>query len=308
MKKIVKYLCIVMILFTLCSCNKEKELEKQGYVFVESEKWYEKEGESKNEIIINLTQSNELVKKTYPINPEIDKIVFIGNPQIIYSGFSIVVNSRENNLYIEFQNFNYKANVGQIGLDASNVIGEQKVYLLIKGTSSITGGKGLNGKNGVSYNYNSAVKGQRANNGENGVNGNNGNDAVVANKLYISVNEHSKLTLMGGNAGSGGIGGNGEASKYKEISQAGHAGSGGDGGNGGNAISIKESLSIENLGECILIGGDGGNAGEIFILCDIKATKESSKGGEGGKPGQPGYSYERGYGESGKNGINGVGR
>lgn len=289
MKKIFKLLSLILVLLMLYSCNKTKKLEKEGYTYIETEGWYEKEGDSQNESIINLTQSNELIQKKYAINSDVEKIVFIGNPQVLYTDFCIVVNSRTTNLYVEFNDFNYQAKSGEIGLDATNVIGEQKVYLLIKGSSSIKGGKGKNGNAGTSYNYNSAVKDAKANNGGTGENGKKGCEAIVANRLYISIFEHSKLTLTGGNGGNGGSGGNGQGSKYTGIGQAGHAGNGGNGGSGGHALVINQSLSIENKGECRLIGGSGGNGANGGHGGENKDTGTFDRADHGGNGGNGGH-------------------
>lgn len=290
LKMIFSIFLSIIFLVSISSCSKSKHLEKEGYVFVEAEGWYEKEGESRNEIIVNLTQSDATLQKSYGINSNIEKIVFIGHPQVIYNDFNIVVNSRSNNLYIEFQNFNYKAGTEKIGLDASNVIGEQKVYLIINGVSSINGGKGKNGNSGVSYNYNSAREDSTANHGGNGEDGNSGCDAISANNLYISVNENAKLTLIGGVGGNGGNGGNGEGSKFRDRGHAGDGGNGGSGGAGGCAIRIKNSLSIENNGDCVLFGGQAGNGGI---------------GGRGGENKDTEYMEIADHGGNGGNGGNG---
>ena len=181
----IKYFIIlfsVFFIFLFISCdsirNKQDELELQGYEFIENENWYEKKDENNKSLIINLTKSDAALVRSYSIVSSLNEIIFIGQPDTIYTDFNIVVNGRNQDLTIQLCNFNYKASNNKIGLDLTNIIGTQKVKLIVKGISSISGGKGNNGYNGMSYDYNSAVKDSKAQNGEEGKSGVTGSEAI----------------------------------------------------------------------------------------------------------------------------------
>ena len=289
--------CFIVIVTIFCvSCEQKNELEKEGYIYETQEGWYIKYNDDKKEKVINLTQSNNQLSKTYVVESEIEKLIIIGDSQIVYTAFNILANARSKDLKIELENFNYISGVNKVALDVSNVIGEQIVYLEIKGTSSITGGKGLNGRHGESYSYNSAIERATPRDGGNGEAGGKGKEAIIGNNIYINICEYSSLIIEGGSGGNGGHGGHGEGSKMEDEGQAGHAGNGGSGGNGGNAIVVNELLNINNKGVCKIIGGtggsggNGGHGGENKDTGTFEQADDAGDGGSGGIGGNGGYA------------------
>ena len=322
----IKYFIIlfsVFFIFLFISCdsirNKQDELELQGYEFIENENWYEKKDENNKSLIINLTKSDAALVRSYSIVSSLNEIIFIGQPDTIYTDFNIVVNGRNQDLTIQLCNFNYKASNNKIGLDLTNIIGTQKVKLIVKGISSISGGKGNNGYNGMSYDYNSAVKDSKAQNGEEGKSGVTGSEAISVNNLVINIENNSKLSLYGGSGGNGG-----DALKYDghlEINNNGEffilGGTGGHGGNGGHGGENKDTSTFD-IADHGGNGGDGGHGGigGYAIISDSTNSSiniigsdiivQPGAGGNGGNGGIGGSSCRNEF-QSGNGGIPGNG-
>ena len=296
MFKIIKKLIIIMFIFLLIGCKETNILEKEGYNFDDEFGWYVKNGAEANEIIINLTQNESSISKSYKIDSKIKKITFIGDEDITYSNLDIYVNIRSSDLDIEFVNFNYYAGTGKIGLDGTEAIGATKINISVKGSCSIKGGKGKNGTNGVSYNYNSFIEDSTPNNGLAGSAGENGCAAISGENISIFVNTDSKLIITGGKGGNGGKGGDGQGSKQNGNGSAGNGGNGATGGNGAYALKFSKSLSIQNNGILMFVGGNGGEGGKGGHGGENKDTgvaeyaDDGGNGGHGGAGGDGGVS------------------
>ena len=237
---------------------------------------------------VSVNKPNELL-----INSNLNRIMLIGDPSIVYTNFNIKVLSRSSNLCIFLKNFNYIANNEEIGLDCRDVPAGVEVMLLADGMSSIVGGQGKNGSKGTSYNYNNGAK--YPGDGQDGYDGNDGAEGVVGNNIILFTNEDSSLIISGGSGGNGGSGGEGEGAACEGIGQAGHAGNGGNGGNGATGLKIGKSLRIVNNGTINLIGGSGGNGGkgghggENTNTGTFDRADNAGNGGSGGNGGAGGY-------------------
>lgn len=301
MKRSVRFCIVLIVVLTalalLVSCSQQDELQKQGYKFNEATDWYEKEGEVTTEgtevegTFINLTKSETDINKTYVVNENQNRVVFIGNSSRIYTNFSIKISGRYSDVTVELRNLKFNAPESTVGLDASDVNPDFTVYIIASGTSAIRGGNGKNGAAGKSYKIDNGAK--NPGNGQEGEVGEAGSDAIKGNNIYLTTSNSSTLTLTGGNGGNGGRGGDGEGSKQDGIGHAGNAANGGIGGNGGSGLDVTTRLSIENNGIITMIGGNGGNGGD---------------GGHGGNNRDTGFTDRAdhaGHGGSGGDGGNG---
>ncbi len=234
------------------------------------------------------TTNNTNINSKYISASGVKRIVLIGNPQKTYTNFSVVVSATGYDVELKLVNFKYKASSGEIGLDASGISNNCKLILNAEGNSSITGGSGTNGKNGVSYDVNKSTKTPHS--GQPGTNGTAGKAALIGNNVEINVDLSGALYLIGGQGGSGGQGGNGEGSASDGIAQAGHGAVGGSGGAGGNGIEVAYALTLNSQGNLFATGGNGGNGGS---------------GGNGGNNKDTGITDRADHGGHGANGGSG---
>lgn len=323
MKKALFFVSVIAALSVgLCGCG--DSLERQGYKYDEPNDWYVKDGEEKNDELIegtfiNLTKSPSILSKQYIVTPSENRVVFIGNSSLNYTDFSIVVEGRTSDVYIELQNFKFEAPAGEDGINADDVFPTYNVYIMSSGTSSIKGGKGENGEAGTSYKYNGSSGAPK--NGSKGLEGGIGCSAISGNTIYLTANTSSKLTLTGGDGGDGGNGGQGGTGGYGiylqenaslKISdnafsvEGGKGGQGGNGSNGGDGHKwamdyVSKGANPGDAGN----GGDGGSGGLSTNFSDKSLfTHNSGQGGKGGFAGNPG-SAPKGDGKAGKDGLNG---
>lgn len=298
-----------LVCFAGCDTFKKwfgNDLEKDGYKFNEETNWYEKEGDPDQDgsdadgTFINFTESGSEIGQTYVVGPVQNRVVFIGNSSMVYSNFDIKVEGRYSSVYIELRNMKFVAPTGSAGIDASDVNPDFTVYIIVSGTSAVTGGNGDNGEDGKSYGINTAASNPRS--GVQGADGQNGSSAIIGNTIYLTTNQSSTLILTGGNGGNGGRGGDGEGAAQKEIGQAGHGANGGNGGLGGSGLEATKSLSVENNGIITATGGVGGNGGNGGHGGHNKNTgafdraDHAGHGGSGGNGGNGGYGIKVGDG------------
>lgn len=279
---------LVYLYVTVWSKN---ELEKDGYVFVEKNDWYEKEGDMQNELLVNFTRSGETLSRRYVVPVTVDHIVFIGASYKNYLDFCIVVAPRSTPVTLEFRDFSYTAPKETVALDASGVSDEEKVYLVADGMVQITGGAGTNGMAGAGY---AARAGSydAARDGERGTDGGEGAAAVWLNLAYVQINPGAQLKLTGGKGGTGGAGGQGEGSDAPGTPRAGAGGNGGRGGQGAPALLVESGLQVDNGGTFLLQGGaggkggDAGNGGIATVKIQTDKYDDGGHGGTGGEGGQ----------------------
>lgn len=201
------------------------------------------------------------------------------------NGSSIIscVGDRELRIVTSGENLLQGVNAVAISCPSSNI------YFEGDGSLRVLGGNGLDGNSGVER-------------GESGTSGGNGFEAVVANKIYVNMN--NSLYLTGGHGGNGGegapgsLGTNGKVVPTEALGDTQVGGDGGHGGNGGNGgmggDAIKATVLNVTAGTLILKGGNGGNGAD------------GGNGGKGGKGGANGLmNYKGGYPGSGGNGGNG---
>lgn len=245
-----------------------------------------------SKLMVDFRTTNKTdVNDTYTTASGTKEVIFVGNPSVVYTNFSIVVSATVEDLKITFIDFNYVGRSGSPAFDASKLSNDSVLVLNAKGNSSIKGADGSNGANGKSHKRDEAVKNKTAENGGKGNAGATGQTALYANTIKINIDQSGSLSLYGGNGGKGGNGGDGEGSKNKGIAQSGHGGAGGNGGNGGDGLHICGTLSLESKGRfytCGGSGGNGGNGGSGGNYCDKAATDRADNGGNGGKGGNGG--------------------
>ncbi len=213
-----------------------------------------------SQILIDFKTTNKTnINSKYVSSSGVKRIVFVGNPQKAYTNFSVVVSATGYDVELKLIDFKYQASSGEIGLDASGISNNRKLILNAEGNSSITGGSGIDGKKGTSYDVNNSTKTPHS--GQPGTNGTNGRPALIGNNVEINVDVSGALYLIGGAGGSGGAGGNGEGSASDGIAQAGHGAAGGQGGNGGNGLEVAYALTLNSHGNLFATGGNGGSGG-----------------------------------------------
>lgn len=255
--------------------------------------FFARESLDKKHLIIDFrTKGVTNIDATYTTASGAEEVIFVGNPSVTYTNFSIVISATTDDLTITFQDFNYVGKDGVVAFDAANLSSESQLKIRSRGSSSITGANGKNGANVKSYNRNSGEKHTRAKDGENGLNGTDGQVAVIANNILIEIAKNGSLSITGGNGGKGSNGGNGEGSQNDGIAQAGHGGKGGNGGKGADALKVYNKLAIKGEGALYITGGNGGaagNGGSGGNNLDKGAFDRADNGGHGGAGGTGGH-------------------
>jgi hypothetical protein len=158
------------------------------------------------------------------VSDKIDDLTIIGNPNVIYKDYRLNIESRNKDLTITFNNFNFISHLNMSGIDASNIVGDNKLIIKVIGLSSIKAGDGSTAAN----------KSQ------------DGSNAIITNNLDLLIEENASFTLNGGKGGDG----------VYTVNQV-----GGKGGNGGNGISAV-NISTQGLGKLFVYGGNGGNGSD----------------------------------------------
>lgn len=248
-----------------------------------------------SKLLVDFRTSNQSdIDDVYYIKSGTKEVTFIGNPNVVYKNFSVVVSATNSDIEVTFVDFNYVGKENTTAFDARGLSNNCLLILNAKGNSSIKAANGSNGGDGVSYNRDKNSKHSDALSGGEGKSGNSGGNALVANSISIRIDVNGSLSLFGGNGGNGGNGGDGEGSQNDGIAQAGHGGNGDNGGNGGHALLIYGAFSIDSQGTFIAKGGIGGNGGhggsggnnldkDLFDRAD-----HGGNGGHGGSGGQGG--------------------
>lgn len=245
-------------------------------------------------ILLDFTKcNNDLVGKNITVKDSINTLILKGKIGTTYLNFSINIGSRNRDIKIVFDNFNYQSR-NNTAFYAKSVPSDYRINIEINGSSSIRSYNGRTGLDGTSYNQSADVNNAR--NGQNGYNGTNGYPAIEANTLAITCRQDSSFNIYGGNGGTGGNGGNGEGSNGPDKKTAGSGGNGGAGGNGGNAIDIYNLLAFSGLGSINIYGGTGGNGGmggnggHATVNYSTDNPDNGGAGGRGGAGGTGGYA------------------
>ena len=238
----------------------------------------------------------------FKIGNTCDAITFIGDKSKTYT-MSITVASRDKApLIIGFMDMNFMPIPSSTGSGTNAITADSnfKLFIMYRGSVSITGGKGLDG-----YTYSELGQAGANNSGAAGKNGGNGYSGGCG--IYCSTvsfqeyDSNAKITVTGGAGGAGGKGQNGQK-----------------GGNGKNGPSgwfwgPKKGDDGRSGG----IGGDGGVGGrggyavysfanEVTVSSNLKYTFVGGAGGAGGAGGTGGAGGN-GHSDTSANIFNGVG-
>lgn len=266
--------------------------------------------ESINDRVVEVKLSGSadaLYGKVLRIGAGVRSISFVSDGTL-YENFAIIIQSRNEDIDIVFDNFSYKSHQS-FGLQGADTTSNYSVNLKVTGSSSIdcsayilsagnTGacisapnlniiGSGTltlvasKGTNGTDRPV--AGNGKDGEHGTNGANG--GNGIMSSGKVTVTM---TSLVVMAGNGGRGGNGGQGNngnglsSAKYKD------GGNGGQGGKGGCAI-IASTFVADNA-RLELSGGNGGNGG-AGGACGGSSYTFAGHGGHGGKGGNGGNVF-----------------
>ncbi len=240
---------------------------------------------------------------------EVKKVVFKGSyrtpdslNQIIenrFINFGIKFDKHwSNDIVIEFKNFAFEAQAGQVALDFSEV-SSNNITIISNGNVYIKGGNGngygSTGSIGINADgKNLVIEGSGAlevvggngstgkvgspddKDGEDGGNGKAGGNGCCAIKAASIVITNSSVTVVGGNGGNGGRGGHGNSNFWNVCD----GGNGGKGGTGANAL-IADSVTAKDT-TLVLIGGNGGNGGRGGNCGKYGPNGDVGSGGSGG--------------------------
>ncbi len=302
MKRFFPLVLVVFTVLALGGCSwfgnhedsPEDTLIKDGFSYNDDYGWYEKETEVADTYTVtyNLSTMDPNLHLNYEISDGYNKVIFIGKSTVTYKDLSILVAGRYSDLTIELRNFKFEGRDGTAAIDATDVNANFQVTIEITGTSSVKGGIGSAGINGISYGadrFDSSTNNPRE--GGIGAEGSIGAPGIVGNNIGIKVNPSATFTVIGGNGGSGGNGGTGEGGSMSGIGQSGHGGRGAKGGSGGYGISVANKITILNEGALYVIGGnggDGGNGGNGGNNLDTAPTDRADHGGNGADGGNGG--------------------
>lgn len=270
--------------------------------------------------IINVSPLSLNNYYTFTIAGNVTHVTFIGNSSSYK--MRIIVESADTSLgdsaivlSFKYMDFYVPDGYSHYAINANN----RSMIINYAGNNHITGSKGLDGTDGIDYNYQAGENVTGAN-GRNGIDGYNGYVAIKASIIHLyNDDDTARITITGGAGGNGGEGGIGQKGgngknppsgsifspvKGDDGSNGGAGGKGGNGGNGAYAISANK-ITIENFNTCSLIGGRGGNGGR------------GGDGGDGGDGtsdvstspftgvGDPGNGGDGGCGGNGGNGGDG---
>lgn len=257
--------------------------------------------------------SDEFEGNTLLVSNTISKITLIGNPDVVYNDFSIILVDfiQNQELTICFENFNFKSNA-PIAISTSRPDKPVNLTIDVSGICSITSTANsgriigtVNITGPISFNHSiknitftgagtmTLTAGDGADSTSVGIVGQSGGTCIVANNLIVDMS--GSLIINGGDGGDGFDGekgyqgANGDSLWNTDGKPGGPGSDGSNGGNGGASIHVISMTLIS--GDCTLIGGNGGNGGN---------------GGDGGNGGHRWWDAAwGGSGGSGGNGGNG---
>lgn len=217
---------------------------------------------------------------SYIVEDDVDEFVVTGNPngELMY-GVCIIIAEREKDLILTLDNANFKAKQNSTAILCKNT--SFKLTVRFKGQSTVIGGTGLYGDDGISGALASPLN-------WGGKNGSAGRCALVCGDVdFVSIEPEAHLTLQGGRGGDGGDAGSTDAwmPLYLIIDKP----NGGDGGTGSWSISCgKRSYEEESVEFISGKGGRGGKGGYCRATVGLISLIDKEFGKMYGKDGRLG--------------------
>lgn len=332
-KKSKKLLCVTLLIVALVACSLVITLSSKLYVEAEEVKTYVLTQAGKYNIndanaIVDFSGADALTEMRFFVQPDVQKVKFIGGGTFRKSFKNINVVIRSTQLHMVLENVNIFGNYDSAGINASlcpklilEVIGSNGIAA---GTvTSLTGvhvggimcrdidiiGSGSLSVEGSEFNMESFDSAKK------NVNGANGQHGLYISRENCSVNISVKsVVFKGGNAGNALKGADititpktpDKAEKGKDGTQGTKGENGNDGGNGGNGgagiyakkavyITISSDSTVSFIGGNGTNGADGGNGGrggnggEGADAAPFVYGTVGGKGGNGGNGGNGGY-------------------
>ncbi len=259
--------------------------------------------------VVEIHASTMMSGKTLRVGPSVQKLSVISDGSISHD-FSIIINERNSDIAVLFDNFSFVSNQN-FGLQAAGETADYTVFLTVKNDCMID-------CSSVSASHSSP-------------------GATCISAPNLNINGNGRLTLRAGHgwtapdkptaadgndgehADAGTMGGNGIlASGRVQVEnltlsiQAGNGGNGGRGGNGNNAPGGWFAGLVGGTGKNGGRGGNGGAGGEAISASSFEASNATlnftaGNGGIGGNGGKAGGSNVTTTGNGGDGGNGGHG-